>query len=392
MHHTISADLIVTNNGSALPNGAITYSQFDGKIIDIHSEAPEGSEYHPGVLVPGYINAHCHLELSHLKGVINTGTGLIPFIKGVVSLRDFPEDVIQMAIESADQEMYDAGIVAVGDISNKIDTARVKGQSKIRYYTFVEMFDFLQEQQAEATFQGYQKVYDGHISNGFHKKSYVPHAPYSVSKRLFQYVNDENEAGCTVSIHNQELKAENELFLRKEGAFMDFFNDFGVDLSDFQSIGQSAIHYTLKNLDRKFKTLMVHNTQTSKEDISKAMMWHQDVYWATCPNANLYIENKLPIYQDFVDCGAKMCIGTDSYSSNWQLSIFEEMKTIKRYQNGIDDLEIIKWATINGARALGFDELGKLSVGQAPGLNLIKVPVLEGRFDLSKAIATERII
>lgn len=392
MHKTISADLIVTNNGPAILNGAITYSEKDGSIIAIHDRIPEDATHLKGVLTPGYINAHCHLELSHLKGVINTGTGLIPFIKGVVGLRDFPEDVILAAIEAADQEMYEAGIVAVGDISNKIDTAKIKAVSKIRYYTFVEMFDFLQDDHATSTFEGYQKVYEGHLGNGFHKKSYAPHAPYSVSPTLFQYVNEQNQSGATVSIHNQELAAENELFLKKEGQFMDFFRDFGVDVSNFQPIGQSAIHYTFKNLERKFKTLMVHNTQTSKEDISKAMMWHQEVFWATCPNANLYIENTLPTYQDFVDCGAKMCIGTDSYSSNWQLSVFEEMKTIKKYQNGIDDLEIIRWATINGAKALGYDDLGKIEVGLAPGINRIEVTVNHGDFDLSSAQGSSRIV
>ena len=80
-----------------------------------------------------------------------------------------------------------------------------------------------------------------------------------------------------------------------------------------------------------------------------------------------------------------MCIGTDSLTSNWQLSILEEMKTIKKYQSYIDDLEIIRWATKNGAEALGYNDLGRLEPGLSPGINWIDVRVDNESFDLSKA-------
>jgi len=131
---------------------------------------------------------------------------------------------------------------------------------------------------------------------------------------------------------------------------------------------------------------------TTAEDISIAQDRLPKCYWVTCPNANLYIENKLPDYQSFVDNGARVCIGTDSLSSNWQLSIFEEMKVIKKYQSRIDDLEIIKWATYNGAEALGYDDLGSLKMGVSPGINLIDVDVKEDGFDLSKARSSHKII
>ena len=391
----ITADLIITNDGAPITNGIVVYND-DGLIFDVHqlSESSEldGIRKVRGVIVPGYVNAHCHLELSHLKGVIPTGTGLIPFIQGVVTLRDFPQDLIDEKIAAGDQEMYDNGIVAVGDISNKIDTAVVKDESKLRYYTFVEMFDFLQEDQAQATFDQYQAVYEGQSASEFNKKSFVPHAPYSVSKSLFSLVNEHNQSGDTISIHNQELAAENEFFINKTGGFVDFYKGFNISIDQFQPIGKSSIHYALQHLKADFRTIMVHNTKSSKKDIAHAQLRNQQTDWATCPNANLYIENTLPNYQDFIDCGAKVCIGTDSLSSNWQLSIYEEMKTIKKYQSKIDDQEIVKWATYNGAQALGYDDLGRIKKGTTPGLNLIDVKVVEGKFDISKAQGSTRIV
>ena len=389
----ISADLIITNDGAPLENG-ILITDDKGLIFDILSSdsSMEGVETFRGIITPGFVNAHCHLELSHLKNVIPTGTGLIPFIKGVVSLRDFPEEVIQEAINAADKEMWDNGIVAVGDISNKVDTASAKGRSFIRYYTFVEMFDFLQEANALSTFEQYKEVYEQQDDSGHNKKSYVPHAPYSVSKSLFEYVNEQNQPGSTISIHNQELTAENEFFLRKEGGFIDFYKDFGIPLDAFDPIGRNSIHYTFQNVNPHFKTLMVHNTMTSKEDITFAHAWNQETYWVSCPNANLYIENRLPRYKDFIYCDAKVCLGTDSLSSNWSLSIFEEMKTIKKYQSDIDDLLLVKWATINGARALGYYDLGILKKDLQPGILHIDVPCQRGSFNLNEAIKVTRVI
>ena len=110
------------------------------------------------------------------------------------------------------------------------------------------------------------------------------------------------------------------------------------------------------------------------DDISTAHEWSDKVYWATCANANLYIENRLPNYQLFLDGNAKMTIGTDSLTSNWQLSVLDEMKTISKYQSYVSFETLLRWATLNGAEALGYEkDLGSLEVGKTPGLNLLNL-------------------
>ena len=97
------------------------------------------------------------------------------------------------------------------------------------------------------------------------------------------------------------------------------------------------------------------------------------MFWATCPNANLYIENKLPNYQHFLETQATVCVGTDSLTSNWQLSILDEIKTILKLQSYLTFDTVLEWATINGAKALGFDhELGSIEIGKTPGLVLLE--------------------
>ena len=190
----------------------------------------------------------------------------------------------------------------------------------------------------------------------------------------------------------QEMEAENELFLTGKGDLPVFYNDFGIDLSDFQAPGHSSIYQAMKHMDSSQKTLFVHNTLSTLKEIKDAISWNPQLYWVSNPNANLYIENTLPDYSAFIQAEASVCLGTDSLCSNWQLSIIEEMKTIKRYQSYVPDAIILKWATLNGARALGFDdELGSLEAGKKPGLVLLEGKA-DGDFKIDEVQSYRRLI
>ena len=336
-----------------------------------------------GVIVPGFVNAHCHLELSHMFGKVDTGTGLIPFITSVVRQREATQEVIHEAIRVAEDQMIANGIVAVGDISNTTDTFHQKGQGRMFYHTFVEMFDFLQDQDAQRWFDQYIAVYNDVPDNAFNRKSCVPHAPYSVSQALFGLINEQNRHGShVVSIHNQEMQPESDLFKHKSGGLIDFYRSFDIELDAFRATGEESVYYAIGHMDPSVQTLFVHNTLTQGEDIDAVYRWNPNVYWATCPNANLYIENRLPRYDEFIKRDAQMVIGTDSLASNWQLSILEEMKTISRYQSGVGFDQLLCWATLNGAKALGFDTtLGSLEPGKRPGINLLNMHPTTGFTD-----------
>ncbi len=392
---SIQADVIVTNTGNPLINGIVSFDENTGLIISVDSDpgkVPGTIEKVSGVIVPGYINAHCHLELSHLSAFIPSGTGLIDFISRVIQLRSFPQEEIQNAIIRADHEMYQNGIVAVGDISNTTDTLEVKKSSEIIYHTFVEAFDLLQPELTSQHFDTYHKVFLEFKNKSSDPVSMSPHAPYSVSEKMFKQINEINPADCPVSIHNQEHKDEDDLFRDTKGAFIDFYDSIGLSLDHFHPKHNSSLSYTLSFMRPSQHTLLVHNTMSTSADIRMAMSWSPYVFWTTCPNANLYIENQLPKYQRFLSQDVKMCIGTDSRASNWQLSIFEEMKTIKKYQSVVPDLDIVRWATINGAEALGMDHLGRIATDLRPGLNHIDVEVRDGVFDLSTALRSTRLV
>jgi cytosine/adenosine deaminase-related metal-dependent hydrolase len=389
----ITADKIYPISQAPLEN-AIVITDDAGKILAIENRAdhdPTSVAYHPGMLIPGFVNTHCHLELSHMKGKVDTGTGLIPFITGVVTKRNADPAEIADAIARAEAEMLEGGIVALGDISNAPDTFAVKARGRMRYHTFVEVFDFLQDAGAEKTFLDGKNVYEQLELAPGSARTLVPHAPYSVSRSLFEKINRFNTSSTnTVSIHNQETPPEQELFLSKTGGFLDFYGKFGISLDQFEATRQTAIHYALAHLNPAQRTLFVHNTLTSAEDIAAAHAWSAHVFWATCPNANLYIENRLPNYQAFLDADARVTIGTDSLTSNWQLSILEELKTIARFQSYVPLHHLLRWATLNGAQALGFeDTLGSITPGKTPGLLVLQGVEQE---KLTQATTVKRVV
>jgi len=344
-----------------------------GTIVRFESAHPEALKtciYYPGLLTPGFINAHCHLELSHLAGRFATGTRLIPFLRNVVSQREISEQEIHQAMLTADQTMQDEGIVAVGDISNKTDTISIKRSSPIHYHSFIEAFDFLQDSLAENFYKQYKTVYDDF---GDLPKSMVPHAPYSVSPTLFEQLNSVNSQKTILSIHNQESPDDDLLFEQGGGGYPNFWKSFGFSLDHFKSMHKDSIDYIMEHLDPTHRLLMIHNTCTKSKHLQKVMQWNPAVVWVTCPNANLFIENRLPDYRAFIDEQAVLAIGTDSLSSNWRLSILSEIQTILKYNAWLNLETVLKWATYHGALALQVDQtMGSFEVGKRPGVNWIQ--------------------
>lgn len=357
---------------SWLPDGSILDVSENGIINSIHTEPIEGDvKYYEGILCPGFINAHCHLELSHMKGAIDEHTGLIPFLQQVMFKRNgFTEEQKQEARQNAHDSMLQNGIVAVGDIANTTDTLDLRGQGKLHFHTFIESIGFTETPQkqfdyATQTFEVFDRQ---EASSKYLSQSIVPHAPYSVSHVLFDLI-DKHNPNSLISIHNQESLAEDEFYLIKEGGVRTLLSSIGIDDTFFAPSGKSSLQTYLQWLSPSHPFVFVHNTYTKLADIEVAQTLLKEVYWCLCPNANLYIENRLPDVPMFMQAGANICIGTDSLSSNHQLCIFSELQSINEAYPAIGWERLLKWGTYNGALALRMNHLvGSLQTGTAPGI------------------------
>ncbi|MBP7809260.1 MAG: amidohydrolase family protein [Bacteroidia bacterium] len=327
-------------------------------------------EFYNGIICPGFVNAHCHLELSHMKGLIAEESRLLNFAKEIITKRrTFSKEQIQEGIVEADKFMWENGIVAVGDISNTADTFEVKQKSNIFYHTFIELIGFDPEQ-SEGVFALGKELQRGALRVGL-KNTLVPHAPYSVSEPLMKRIAmDVAETKYPVSIHNQESAEEDLFFQKKEGDFVELYDFLKMPIEFFEPSGLSSIQTYLANLGKCSNLLLVHNTFTENEDIVWANKFYRELYWCLCPNANLYIENALPELNNFIADNCRMVIGTDSLASNHSLSIIDEINVLLKYYSWVKVADTLKWAIHNGAEALGIeDNYGSFIKGKNTGIN-----------------------
>jgi cytosine/adenosine deaminase-related metal-dependent hydrolase len=397
----ITADYIFPVSSSPLKNGMVVVDS-DGTILDVHSQQTtvdsinipsDKIEIYRGIICPGFINTHCHLELSHLKNKLTVGKGLPHFIREISGSRNSSPEEINDAITLAEDEMIAGGIVAVGDISNFNHTFVQKKKGRLHYHTFIELFDLIPER-AEAEFQKglglvkeFNKLNSAPDRNSGKRNSIsiTPHAPYTATPKLLKLIADfSGTHDSLLTIHNEETESENEMFLDRKGKLFEILSSFGDAYKNWEATGSLSIMTSLGYLPKCNKVQLVHNTFASGDDITWAHLYSMLLWWCTCPNANLFIENKLPDYRLFMNADCRMTVGTDSYASNWSLSILDELKTIHKNTPYIPLETIIRWATLNGAEFLGFDkELGSIEKGKKPGLNLIR------NIDLEKLILTE---
>jgi aminodeoxyfutalosine deaminase len=393
-----------------LPGSQVLITSADGTIEDIvpATEAGDDIQVVNGLLCPGFINAHCHLELSHLRGAIPTGTGLIPFLQAVPKLRQYPPEEIQAAMAQAAESMYQNGIVAVGDICNTADSLSIKQQSPLHWHNFIETIGFSNDKAAER-FAWSKAIYDQFESRHPGKNTMVPHAPYSVSEKLFGLLNQAS-AGRISSIHSQESEAENEWYRTKTGPLEQLYQGMGIDTDFFQPSGKSSLQTVWPWMDRVKHLLLVHNVtitsdecrmtpclprysgcqglggalrQIANSGASTAMdnPSHSTFnfqlstfnYFILCPLANQYIQQTLPPVNLLRQHGCTIALGTDSLASNHQLSIWAEIQALQTAFPDIPLAEMLQWATLNGAMALGMaDTLGSFEKGKRPGVVCIE--------------------
>lgn len=349
-----------------------------GSVIDLVPAAEAGNDVQQldGILCPGFVNAHCHLELSHLKGHIPPHTGMVEFLLQVMQLRRFRIEEKLKAMEAAVAEMKTNGVVAVGDISNNTDSIPTKLASDIYFHNFIEITGFV-----PATVL--QRWEDGvKIAKAFlevfppEQVTIIPHAPYSVSPELLKLIMD--HAGEKIlSLHLMESEDEIGFFREKQGDFNRLYAQLGINIDFFKSAGTHSLKHWWPFMQKHMPWLWVHNTEVSVHDLEwleqQGVDWGS-IYFCLCPGANQYINFATPAIHRFRNrFPMQLCLGTDSFAGNYYLNPLYEMRLLQKHGR-LNDLEyLLRMATLNGAKALAIDKtFGSFEKGKKPGLLLIK--------------------
>jgi aminodeoxyfutalosine deaminase len=359
----ISADLIF--DGTNLHRrGTITLDAQGEVMATQWGVLASDAQHLPGLLTPSFVNAHCHLELSHLKGCIPTGTGMAGFIQQVQAQRaqHSEADIIQAATQAA-AELLANGVSAVGDICNGPHSIPAKqAHPALDAHNFVEVFG-LDPGRAEEIMQQALTLVETFAPHA----SVTLHAPYSVSSALRdQVLRYARVRAWPQSIHLMESHQERQLFSDLEGPLMDFLRSIGAPFQGH--VYDSPQAFILQGLSPRHNTLLVHNTELHAQELADIAANHPNAYFVLCPAANQYIHQKLPDASLFLPFTERVCIGTDSLASNTRLSILHEISLLQQ-SYGIATATLLRWATSNGARALGRPEANySIAVGSHPRL------------------------
>ena len=373
-----SAQYIFTNTGAPLKRGIITTDD-DGLILKVEDTGGRLNdrallEYYNGIIIPGMVNCHCHLELSHLKGRTKRGTGLGSFIEQIRDLRGSDDKTIETAARQTDRLMTEEGVVLCSDICNTEDTFSIKRNSRIKYINLIEVFGIdpsKAEKRIEEALWLKQKSEEYGIPCNI-----VPHSFYSVSLTLLRLLKQTGEKNSLTSVHFMESAGEKDFLLEKKGPVAESYIRSGLMPPAPETV-RSHSAGVKEELTCNGNLLLVHNTFADKEPISEVSS-RNNTFWCLCPGSNLYIEGKLPPVHLLIDSGCKIVTGTDSIASNDTISMLNEMKILQQSFPFIKLADLIEWATINGAVALSAtDTYGTIEPGKRPGLVLLSDPDLE---------------
>ena len=356
----------------------------DGTVVrtGVCADPSQEPVFLDGALAPGFVNAHCHIELSSMKGLFRKGTGMAGFIDQINALRDTKtrEEKVRDLTEAMDS-LWAQGVVAMADISNGSDSFAVKARHPMYTRTFLEVFG-TEPEDCEAVMEGVLKLKEVADSFGLDAAP-TPHACYTMSPELVTAVSVEGLKSGFLSFHSEETEEEEEML--KTGSGKMWENRVQAGMSVPPVTGKSSLLYFIDRLlaghpaPFEENILLVHECCMDQEgiDAAKAVMNHPFV--AVCPLSNLFIHNALPPIDLMRRNALKICVGTDSLSSNDDLNIVDELYCLQRNFPEVPLGELLTWASRNGAEFLRKPEFGTLEAGRRPGLVFIDNLAADGR-------------
>jgi aminodeoxyfutalosine deaminase len=368
-----TAQYIITNSGPPLKRALIT-TEDDGTIINVEDTGGDlkeihSTEFYNGIIIPGFVNCHCHLELSHLKGQISKNRGLAGFLEQIRNTRDNNKENAVSSMSIADKSMHNEGVVLCADVCNTSESFNIKKESRIRYINLLEVFG-LEPEKAGKRMDEIIKIAGTAGEMGL-LSALVPHSVYSMSLTLFRLLKNKSLNNSITSIHFMENPGEKIFLENHSGPLFSFYERSGLIPARLETV-KSHADAILNEITKSGNLILVHNTFADR-NIIRMIRERINLFWCLCPNSNIYIENECPPVNILVEEGCEIVIGTDSLASNDNLSILEELKTLQYNFPDISIEDLILWATLNGARALGEeDRFGRIETGTRPGLLLLQ--------------------
>jgi cytosine/adenosine deaminase-related metal-dependent hydrolase len=370
------AERPLLNGWCAIESGRIAAVGRGGAALPFRDDAPLADLGEMAVL-PALTNAHTHLELSWMRGRIPRADHFTGWVRTMLRARRDqppPDDAVIASAEEAIRELRASGTGLVGDVSNTLATVVPLRQSTLGGVVFHELLRLAAADADAVLEQGLDAVRRCGASSRV-PVSLAPHAPYSVSPRLFQGIRAAQE--CTPflpsTVHLAESPEEVELLASGDGPWRELLQDLGAWDPSWTVPRTDPVSYLDQMKVLNPRLLAVHGVQM--DDAALGRLKSRGTTLVTCPRSNAFVGVGHPPVERFYRSGVQMAVGTDSLASNDDLNLFAELAALRRLAPSVPAASLLESATINGARALGFEsETGTIEPGRDASLIAVDLP------------------
>lgn len=375
------ADWVLPVAGDPIPDGWVALE--DGRIAAINAAPTSGAvDLGRAVILPALVNAHTHLELSYLRGVVPPSARFLDWIAAIMAARrryGNPRDpVIVAAARAGIDEARESGTGLIGDITNTLVTVPLLREASMPARVFYELLGFNVENPAARTRQARAEL-DAHAGGDDVRFALAPHAPYSVSPGLFTSIREDIDAhdGDVSSVHLGESAEEIEFLAHGTGPWRDLLMTIGAWTEKWRAPAASPVQYLADAGFLDSRVLAVHGVQFDGDDLARLRALGMTI--VSCPRSNRYVGVGDPPLEAFYAMGVKVAFGTDSLASVRDLNLFGDLARARQLAPRVPARTLIESATRCGAAALGFgDQFGTIEVGKRGALIAVRMPVGAG--------------
>ncbi|MEO8352477.1 MAG: amidohydrolase family protein [Chthoniobacteraceae bacterium] len=363
----LKARAVLTMTEPPIENGAV---EIEGNVIKAVGHADEmraGEILDLGdvVLMPGLINAHCHLDYSMMRGAIQPQKTFTAWVQRINALKRSLDTADYLAaIEHGFAECIHWGTTTVCNIESFPELMPHLPEPPIRTWWFYEMIDVRHRITTEEVVAGALSFFQ-HRGNTRANFGLSPHAPFTASERLYRLANDCSQAfAMPLTTHLAESREEFEMFRYARGALFDFMTGIGRPMTDcgrltpFQTLWEEGLI--------NHRWLLVHMNELAEEDLAALgeVPRGSAPHLVHCPGSHRYFGHARFPFRRLHEMGVTLCVGTDSLASTDSLSLLQELRRLREIDGWLTPEESLRTVTTNPARALGQShQLGKIAPG-----------------------------
>ena len=360
----LRAKYAILNNRTIIEDGAVVLCgskiQEVGRYSEIQDHySTKAIDLGSAVIMPGLINTHTHLELTHYKNLFDHYDRFTDWLLQIITKSNCSDHrQVNQAISDGIRMSLAGGATTIGNIHSSEKGLEALKHSQIRKVVFLETLGFSPHIFA-AESERINKRLKSFRDDDLFTVAVSPHAPYSTSAKLYQYCADIAESKqLHLSTHIAETEAETEFLKHGTGACTELLNTLDISLDDWDPPEVTPITYLRKLGVLNFQPLLAHCNYLTDNDIDILAKSGSSV--AFCPRSHKYFHHKNHPIMRLMSAGVNVSIGTDSLASNWSLSMLDELKFLANTYEGLPYETLISLLTINGARSLKLKDIGKL--------------------------------